>query len=365
MNQIDFMSIGGFKVGHAQDVDAGTGCTVFLPDTCAPAGLSIQGGGPASRETPLLNPLMAASGIHAILLSGGSAFGLDAAGGVMKFLEERNVGFDVGVTKVPLVCQSALFDLAVASVDIRPDAKMGYDACVNASYEAVEHGNVGAGTGCTIGKVLGPQFAMKSGLGTYALSADGIKVGALVAVNALGDVYEHGVQIAGLLAEPNYVSHDLDRQKAVDAAKVHIQRLFNQGLFTPDAAEKIMADAIAFEQKNAFSLQNSDFALLNATKNLFSVCTNTTLAIIVTNCSFCKADLNKIAAMAHDGMARAIRPVHTTADGDSVYAVSTGDVLADINVVGNLAAIVLEQAIVCAVKSAHSAYGFKGFKGLC
>ncbi len=151
MIQIDLMEVGGFKIGHAQDLIAATGCTVFLPDTCAVSGVSIQGGGPASREVHLLNPQMAATGIHAILLSGGSAFGLDAAGGVMKYLEERNIGFDVGITKVPLVCQSSLFDLMVGEMKIRPDQQMGYEACQNATYSTVDEGNVGAGTGCTVG----------------------------------------------------------------------------------------------------------------------------------------------------------------------------------------------------------------------
>ncbi len=183
MREIDFISVGGFKVGHAQNLQAGTGLTVILPDKCAPCGVDIRGGGPASRETPLLNPLMASTGIHALVLSGGSAFGLDASGGVMQYLEEHDIGYDVGITKVPLVCQSGLFDLSIGDKTIRPDKKMGYQACQNASYDSVPQGNVGAGTGCSVGKMLGPNFAMKSGIGTYAMQVGDVKVGVIIALH--------------------------------------------------------------------------------------------------------------------------------------------------------------------------------------
>ncbi|OON95729.1 MAG: peptidase [Epulopiscium sp. Nele67-Bin005] len=313
MKEIGFMEVGKFKIGHAQDVEGATGCTVFLPDECAVAGVDIRGGGPASREAHLLDSQMAATGIHAILLSGGSAFGLDAAGGVMQFLEERNIGFDVGVTKVPLVCQSSLFDLMVGDMKARPNKEMAYEACQNASYNENEQGNIGAGTGCTVGKVLGPKYAMKCGLGTYATQLGDIKVGALVAVNALGDIYnpETGKQVAGLL--------------------------------TPNKTSLRSSESVLYEQTQP---------------NLFTG--NTTLGIVVTNCKFSKSEMNKIASMAHNGYARAISPVHTTADGDSIYAVSTGEVESDVNVIGTLASRVIEKAILSAVLHTKSAYGFKG-----
>ena len=200
MNEIGIMEVGGFRVGHAQDLEAATGCTVILCDRMSPAGLDVRGGGPASRESQILNPVAAAEGINAVLLSGGSAFGLDAAGGVQRYLEQRDIGFDVGVTKVPLVSQSCLFDLTVGRKDVRPTAKMAYEACENASYDAPAEGNVGAGTGCSIGKYRGMDRAMKSGFGTCAFQVGALKVGALVAVNALGDVYgPDGRQVAGLL----------------------------------------------------------------------------------------------------------------------------------------------------------------------
>ena len=312
VKEINIMEIGGFKVGHSQDYDAMTGCTVVLCDDMAPAGVDVRGGGPASRETPLLNPVSDAKGIHAVLLSGGSAFGLDAAGGVMKYLEERNIGFDVGITKVPLVCQSCLFDLGIGKVDVRPEQIMGYEACENASYEPMEEGNVGAGTGCTVGKIKGMQDCMKSGIGSFAVQVGDLKVGAIVAVNALGDVYdlETGKMLAGVRDESNNMC----------------------------STEEIMIESMAHD-------------------NLFTG--NTTIGIVLTNAKMDKTHLNKVASMAHNGYARTIRPIHTTADGDSIYALSVGAALeGDVNVVGTLSSYVMAKAINRAVLAAESACGY-------
>lgn len=304
------MEVGGFRVGHAQNAEAATGCTVLLCDHMSPAGLDVRGGGPASRESGLLAPVAQADSINGVLLSGGSAFGLDAAGGVQRYLEERGIGFDVGVTKVPLICQSCLFDLGVGRSDVRPDAAMAYQACENASYESPAQGNVGAGIGCSVGKYRGMERAMKSGFGTFALQAGHLKVGALVAVNALGDIFDGAVQIAGLrTADGAALSNTLDEM----------------------------------------------FQDVTIAKNLFSG--NTTLGIVVTNAKLDKTQLTKVAGMTHNGYARAIRPVHTSADGDSIYALSTGDQPGDINVVGSMAARAMEQAIVRAVRAARPAYG--------
>lgn len=314
MQEISITSFEQVKIGQAEDAKAGTGCTVLLlgPDG-APAGLDVRGGGPASRESELLKPMAAASVIHAILLSGGSAFGLDAAGGVMRYLEERGIGFDVGVTKVPLVCQSCLFDLTVGDAHVRPDAGMAYRACQNAETGNYRDGNFGAGTGATVGKMLGMERCMKSGIGSYAVQVGELKVGAIVAVNALGDVYDwrNGKKVAGLLAE--------DRKTFLDAEQVALQK-------TEVVENKFVG--------------------------------NTTLGVILTNAAFDKAKLCKIAGMAHDGYARAIRPVHTTADGDSIYAVSVGTLAADQDVVGALGAQVMAQAILRAVRAARGAYGY-------
>lgn len=314
MQEISITSFEPVKIGQAEDVKAGTGCTVLLlgPEG-APAGLDVRGGGPASRESELLKPMAAAGAIHAILLSGGSAFGLDAAGGVMRYLEERGIGFDVGVTRVPLVCQSCLFDLTVGDARVRPDAAMAYRACQNAESGNYRDGNFGAGTGATVGKMLGMEHCMKSGIGSYAVQVGELKVGAIVAVNALGDVYDwrNGKKVAGLLAE--------DQKTFLDAEQVALQK-------TEVVENKFVG--------------------------------NTTLGVILTNARFDKAKLCKIAGMAHDGYARAIRPVHTTADGDSIYAVSVGTLAADQDVVGALAAQVMAQAILRAVEAARGAYGY-------
>ena len=282
-------------------------------------GLDVRGGGPASRESELLKPTAAAQVIHAILLGGGSAFGLDAAGGVMRYLEEHDIGFDVGVTKVPLVCQSDLFDLTVGGAHTRPDAAMAYQACVNAETGNYRDGNYGAGTGATVGKLMGMPHCMKSGIGSYAVQVGPLQVGAVVAVNALGDIYDWrtGRKAAGLLAD--------DGKTFLDSEDVILQQL--------DAAgEKFVG--------------------------------NTTIGAVFTNAKFDKAHLCKIAAMTHDGYARAIRPVHTANDGDSIYAVSLGDLAADQDVVGALAARVMAEAILRAVQATDSAYGFPAAKDI-
>lgn len=313
MKEIPITDFEGLKIGNAEDAQGGTGCTVLLlGPNGAPAGLDVRGGGPASRESELLKPLAAAQVIHAILLSGGSAFGLDAAGGVMQYLEEQGIGFDVGVTKVPLVCQSCLFDLAVADVRARPDKAMGYAACQAAQAGRYRDGNYGAGTGATVGKLLGAAHCMKSGIGSYAVQVGALKVGALVAVNALGDIYDwkNGQKVAGLLAD--------------------------------DGKTFLDAGTVAF---GSYEVVDNKFV------------GNTTLGVVLTNARFAKASLCKIAGMAHDGYARAIRPVHTTADGDSIYAVSLGELAADQDIVGALGAQVMAEAILRAVRAARPAYG--------
>jgi L-aminopeptidase/D-esterase-like protein len=311
------ISLGEFlplKIGQAENAAAGTGCTVFLCEEGMRAGLDVRGGGPASRETMLLDPLTTAKEIHAVVLAGGSAFGLGAANGVMAYLEERGVGVDVGVTRVPLVVQSDLFDLTVGDPFVRPDAAMGY-AAAKLAAEAPNYrdGNFGAGCGATVGKLAGMETCMKTGVGSYALQLEELKIGAVVALNALGDVFDWrtGRQIAGLLTE--------DRtgfRSSPEIMEASIRRI-----------------------KNRFV-------------------ENTTLGVVFTNADFDKAALCKIAGMGHDGYARSIRPVHTSIDGDTVYALSVGSVKADMDVVGTLAAEVVSEAIVRAVRGAESAYGF-------
>lgn len=317
--EISIKDIENIKIGNAENKEAGTGCTVIICEKGAATGLDVRGGGPASRESELLKPVAAAQTIHGVLLSGGSAFGLDAAGGVMEYLEERNIGFDVGITKVPLVCQSCLFDLGVGSVQVRPDKKMGYEACVNAEKGNYEDGNVGAGTGATVGKLHGGEGCMKSGIGSYAVQIGELKIGAIVAVNALGDIYDwkSGKKVAGLLAK---------------------------------------------DKKTLLNTEEEFYKKYDVVENKFVE--NTTIGAIITNAKFDKTQLCKIASMTQNGYARSIRPVHTTADGDSIYAMSVGEVAADLDMVGTLAAHVMSEAILCAVMSAEPAYGLTAAKEL-
>lgn len=320
MKEISINEIGPIRIGQVENKEAGTGCTVFINDGGMHAGLDVRGGGPASRETPLLNTLSAAQRIHAVVLSGGSAYGLAAAGGVMQYLKEKDLGFDVGVTKVPLVVQSSLFDLTVADPNTYPDEAMGYEAARKAFEEPnYKDGNFGAGCGATVGKLCGMDRCMKSGIGSYAVELGELKIGAVVAVNALGDVFDwkNGKQIAGMLTE--------DRK-----AFAH----------SPEEMQKS----------------------IEAIKNRFV--NNTTLGVIITNARFHKGSLCKIAGLGHDGYARSIRPVHTSLDGDSIYALSIGDVIADREVVGLMAAEVISEAIIRAVTSAESAYGYPAAKDL-
>lgn len=303
----------GIRVGHAHDLDALTGCTVVLVEGGAVAGVDQRGGAPGTRETDLLRPMHLVNRVHAVLLTGGSAFGLDAAGGVMRYLEERGVGFDAQVARVPIVPAAVLFDLAIGQAGVRPDAAMGYAACQNATADPPAEGNVGAGTGATVGKILGMSQATKAGLGTAGLTlASGLVVGALAAVNTLGDVI------------------DPSTGKILAGARSPEGPLFADTL-------RVMQSAPALPD--------------------FSHASSTVLGVVATNARLTKEEANKVAQMAQDGLARAIRPAHTMLDGDTIFALSTGDHQADINLVGACAAEVFAAAIVRSVRMARSAGG--------
>ena len=320
VTEIPVTQIQGICIGQVEDARAATGCTVFICPQGMPAGMDVRGGGPASRESQLLNPLMAAQSIHAIVLAGGSAYGLGAANGVMEYLEQQGIGYDVSVTKVPLVVQSDIFDLTVGDPFVRPDAAMGYEAA-RLAMEAPNYkdGNYGAGCGATVGKIAGMDRCMKTGIGSYALQVGDLQVGAVVVLNALGDVFDWqtGRQIAGLR--------------------------------TPDGTA--LTSTLAAMQQ---SIQGAE--------NKFTG--NTTLAVVMTNAEFDKSRLCKIADMAHDGYACSIQPVHTGSDGDSIYAVSLGDLQADQDLVGALAAQVVSQAILRAAENAEGAYGYPAARDL-
>ena len=305
----DITDIPNIRVGHDTNLEAGTGCTVIICDTPAVGGIDVRGGAPATRETDLLRPLNMVEGVHAILLTGGSAFGLDAASGVMRYLAERNIGFDVGVAKVPIVPAAAIFDLGFGSASVRPDADAGYRACEQATSDPVAQGNIGAGTGATVGKLLGPGFMMKGGLGSASMRMDdGTLVGAIVAVNAFGDVIDPQTQqvIAGTRSPMG-----------------------------------------GFIASNPFG--------------------NTTIAVVATSASLSKDSANKVAQMAHNGLAQAIRPAHTMFDGDTVFALALGtasqvgttQVIAalQVSMIGAAAATTLARAIIKAVRNATELHG--------
>ena len=313
------IDVPGIKVGHSQDLKAGTGCTVIICEKGASTGVDVRGGAPGTRETDLLNPVNLIDKAHAIYLGGGSAFGLDGATGVMKYLEEKGIGFDVVLTKVPIVPGAVLFDLAVGDYRVRPDAKMGYEACLKASEEEIRQGNVGAGAGATVGKIFGGLRCMKSGLGTASFKSQALIIGAIVAVNCLGDVIdpENGEIIAGVLTED----------------------------------KKGFANTMSF-------LRNFP----QKTKDNFSK--NTTIGVIATNAKLTKAGATKVAMMAQDGYARTIRPAHTMFDGDTIFCMATGEVEAGVNVVGAIAAEVMARAIVKAIKNTESLFKLKSYKDL-
>ena len=292
-------AIDGIKVGHATNSSARTGCTVILCPGAATAGVDVRGAAPGTRETDALRSGRLVQKAHAVLLTGGSAFGLDAAGGVVQYLEEQKVGFPAGPVRVPIVPTAVIFDLGVGDANVRPDRRMGYQACLNATDEPVTMGTVGAGTGATVGKAPGVTSS-PGGVGSAGIRLDsGLIVAAIVVVNALGNVVhpERGEILAGGKENDGFV----------------------------DITERLLdADIVPG--------------------------TNTTIGVVATNTTLISAEVNRVAEMAHDGMARAVRPAHTMFDGDTLFALATGaHTGSSVNTVGILAAEVVSKAIVNAV----------------
>jgi len=315
--------IPGLSVGHAQDEQALTGCTVVLCEDGAIGGVDQRGGAPGTRETDAMHPMHLVNEVHGIVLAGGSAFGLDAATGAVRFLEERGVGFDVRVARVPIVPAAILFDLGIGKSDVRPDAEMGYQACLNASTDPPAQGNIGAGTGATVGKILGLAGAMKTGIGTASLEiGSGVIVGAIVAVNVFGDVIDPktGQIVAGA--------------RVVQKGPIKV----GKGPY--------FADTLCVME-----------SLIGRTVLGFSARENTAIGIVATNAKLNKEQINKVAQMAQDGLARTVRPAHTMLDGDTIFALATGDKKADVNIVGAFGAEVFAQAVLRAVWKAESAAG--------
>ncbi|MFQ5737640.1 MAG: P1 family peptidase [Acidobacteriota bacterium] len=309
--------IQGIRVGHFTFESRPTGCTVVLAEAGAVAGVDVRGSAPGTRETDLLNPISTVQRIHALVLAGGSAFGLAAAAGAVRYLEEKGVGFDMGKARVPIVPAAVLYDLGLGDPRIRPNEDSAYRACVQASSKAVVEGNVGAGAGATVGKLFGLSRGMKGGLGSAGIQVGKVVVAALAAVNAVGDV--------------------LDPKTG-----------------------RLLAGA---RKKDGKSLINTVEALKKRLPLIRGKGGNTTLVVVATNAAFDKAGMTKIAQMSQDGLARAVNPSHTPLDGDTAFALSTGEFAgADLGQVGALAAEVTTEAIVRGILTAR---GIPGFPAHC
>ena len=313
--------VSGIKVGHFTLKTRPTGCTVILCEAGAVAGVDVRGSAPGTRETDLLNPINTVQQVQAVVLSGGSAYGLETATGVMRYLEAQGKGFRIGGGVVPIVPAAILMDLGFGGdFKIRPDAEAGYQACVAATNKPVAQGNTGAGAGATIGKMFGPKFAMKAGVGSASIKVGntGVVVGAIVAVNAVGDIWnpKTGKIVAGARSE--------------------------DGKGFRDAMGEVMKGNRVLVQRGA----------------------NTTIGVVATNVTLDKVQMAKIAQMAHDGYARAINPVHTTGDGDTIFALSTGtlDAKGNHGMIGALAAEAMAQAIVRAATQADTSGGMPGLR---
>lgn len=316
--------VDGIKVGHFTDQRRPTGCTVVLCEQGAVGGVDVRGSAPGTRETDLLNPTNMVQQVQAVLLSGGSAFGLDAATGVVRYLEERGFGFRAGKLRIPIVPAAILFDLGIGDPKIRPTAESGYQSCLAATADKVAEGNVGAGAGATIGKMLGRQWAMKAGIGSASIKVGdtGIVVGAIVAVNAVGDIInpKTGKIIAGARSPGG----------------------------------KGFADSMA-RIRNGYRVQRRS-----------QPARNTTIGVVATNAPFNKAQMTKIAQMAHDGLARTINPVHTPGDGDTIFALSTGTlaIKASHGAIGAIAAEAMAEAVIRAAIQAEGIEGFPSYRDL-
>ncbi len=325
IEEISLAEMEGFRIGHAQNHRAGTGCSVIIPEGGAAGGVDVRGGAPGTRETDLLKPGNLAEKINAVLLTGGSAFGLAAADGVMKYLEERGSGFAAGEFSVPLVPAAVLFDLNCGEGKVRPDRKMGYQACLKAASDQQLNGNYGAGTGATVGKYAGQEKAMKAGIGQFIYRCGEVKIGVLAAVNCLGDVY------------------DPESCRLIAGARTK---------------NKNRNEFLAEEDREAFIRLASARDAGNFTSG------NTVLAAVFTNARLSPSKASRLAGICHDAIARTVRPSHTMLDGDTIFVLARGPVEADLSLLAALGVEAATRAIIRAVKRAESAYGFSGYADL-
>lgn len=313
----NILDVKGLKVGQVEDLEGLTGCTVVICEEGAVCGVDVRGAAPGTRETDLLDPINMIQKVHAVVLSGGSAFGLESTCGVSKYLEEKNIGFDVGVTKVPIVVGAVLFDLVVGDPKCRPNIEMGYKACELANNTELKQGNYGAGCGATVGKIRGPQYAMKGGIGSYSVKLpNGLVVSALIAVNALGDVYENGKIIAGVL----------------DDSKTKVLNTY-----------EIMKNGVT---KGGFNIDN------------------TTIGIVATNAKLTKAECKKVSQVSHNGYAKTIFPIHTPHDGDTIFTMATGEIETDMTLLSSIATEVVEKSVINAIKNSNSVKNIPAYKDI-
>lgn len=368
MKIIGITDIGGFRLGNAENKEKGTGCTVIICEDGAVGGVDVRGGGPATRETDLLRSENTVNAVNAVVLSGGSAFGLEAASGVMRELADRKIGFDVGEDiVVPIVCGASLFDLAVGDHSAFPDVGMGMQAVRNA-YDAdgFRNGNHGAGTGATVGKILGHDRAMKTGLGTFACGDEFLEVGAISAVNAVGDIYngagniiaglrsEDGASIYGTIKTLKSMVHDntgfVDESTTfIDRADIEEAISFSEAddEDTVQAEDTPVAEEPAEEPKRELTPEELGY----------DIAFNTTISCLITNAALTKSQANKLASILHDAYARAIKPVHGTLDGDTVFVLASGKQQVNFDAFAALATDVLQYAIIDGAMSAKSYYG--------
>lgn len=369
--RVDITDIKGFKLGNAENMDAATGCTVIVAEKGATAGADVRGGGPATRETDLLRSENTIDKIHAVVISGGSAYGLEAGSGVMRELENMKIGHRVGNCIVPIVCQASLFDLNVGQPDVRPDRTMGVKAVHNAFCGGeFHHGNYGAGTGASVGKFYGMNRAMKTGLGTFACSDGEIEVGAITAVNAFADVYDgRNHVIAGLLsADGKRIDGTIRPLKNCVAAessynmKSKMEPFFNkhreeEELEEPETTEEVRVEPAPAETVEPAEPEETSAVNKEPEDMGYGITFNTTISCLITNAKLTKAQCNKLASILHDGYARAIKPVHSTMDGDTIFVMTTGEKDVNFDAFAALATDIVQYSVIDGAISAESAYG--------
>lgn len=369
--RVDITDIKGFKLGNAENTDAATGCTVIVAEKGATAGVDVRGGGPATRETDLLRSENTIDKIHAVVISGGSAYGLEAGSGVMRELENMKIGHRVGNCIVPIVCQASLFDLNVGQPDVRPDRTMGVKAVHNAFCGGeFHHGNYGAGTGASVGKFYGMNRAMKTGLGTFACSDGEIEVGAITAVNAFADVYDgRNHVIAGLLsADGKRIDGTIRPLKNCVAAessynmKSKMEPFFNkhreeEELEEPETTEEVRVEPAPAETVEPAEPEETSAVNKEPEDMGYGITFNTTISCLITNAKLTKAQCNKLASILHDGYARAIKPVHSTMDGDTIFVMTTGEKDVNFDAFAALATDIVQYSVIDGAISAESAYG--------